>query len=123
MFADDCLCERIARGKLTDFNTVNAWAPDALVKIARKACSVKPGSRFGSAAEFVAKLSEARSNVHDWQWVGSDLMLPGATSYCVRKKGAEFRAFKRKGSVEWRADNTVNGSDLRELIREIELKL
>ena len=123
LFADDCLRERIVRGRLTDFSTVNAWAPDALVKIARRACSVKPSSRFGSAADFVAKLSEARSTIHNWKWIGSDLVLPGATSYCVRKEGAKFRAFKRKESLEWRADNTVNGSDFRNLIREIESKL
>ncbi|MCK1626554.1 protein kinase [Bradyrhizobium sp. 160] len=125
LYADDCIRERIAKGRLLDFSTINAWAPDGLVKIARRACSRDPKARFSSVAEFLARLSETRAFVHDWKRTSEDeLMVEGSTSYLIKRVGQQYRILKRKSSSEWRSDNTITGgSDLKKIVRDIEAKL
>ena len=121
VFADLCLLDRIRRGKLLDFDTLPAWTSDQLKRIVRKATHLNPAKRYASAAEFLARLAEARASVKDWVFEDGCLTLSGPTSYRVVEENSLYRVQKRKTSPEWRNDNTqAPTDDLRQLVRDIE---
>jgi hypothetical protein len=124
VFADQCLLEKIRRGKLLDFDSLPAWTSDRLKRIVRTATRLDAAKRFSSAAEFLAKLAEELGRTRDWTQTNGHLTLPGRTSYRIVNQEALYRAQKCKTSSVWRYDNALGATeDLRKLILEIEDRL
>ena len=119
IFADECLKPRIKWGKLLDFETLNAWMPDTLRKIAKRACNLDPEKRFGSVGNFLAALAGARADLPDWSINDGVLTLRAIpTCYRVLNTGPPFQVQKRRANAVWRNDSTFSTmADLRSLVR------
>lgn len=123
IFADQCIHNRIRKGKVIDINTLGPWVPDALRKVVRKACHLDKNSRFASPADFMAKLNEIRPEIKDWSLVDGYPTLNSATRYRIITEGSELRVQKQRDSDQWRLDTSVRSNILSDIIAEINARV
>lgn len=123
LFADQCLKQRIIKGRVLDLRTINPWVPNGLKRVIRKACRLNPNERFSSAADVLAVLMTEKQRLCDWRDEGDAIVLHADTSYRV-SKSRPFVIEKRRSSAEWRRDNSLPQTlDLRSLIQQIERRV
>ncbi|BBU60390.1 hypothetical protein MSC49_03250 [Methylosinus sp. C49] len=122
IYADNNIKQIIAKGKLIDISSVNCWASPALIKAVRKATSPDPARRFLSAADFLGFLAQNRPNITDWSMTDAGQLVLKASPTEYRISVNTLEVGKRRGSASWRTDNTLSGTDLPSIVKEIEAK-
>lgn len=124
IFVDKCIRERIERGKILDLSTLPAWVPDILKRTIRKATHIKPEKRFASASAFHTHLNNIKNNIPDWSVIeGCPVLVAPKISYRIIDDDNSLYVQKSKNGSDWRRDNSIVGTNLTEIVCEIEGKI
>jgi hypothetical protein len=121
IFADQCLKQKIAKGKVLNLASLPPWVPDCLKRIIRKATHICPEHRFLNATAFKAKLHKVRPSIYNWFLEDGVPTLLSSTSYRVVIDGDNLKVQKRKLGA-WRNDKTIQSADLKTIVNDIQKK-
>lgn len=121
IYVDQCIKNKITKGKVVNLNSLPPWVSDQLKRIIRKAINLDPSKRYGNSTEFKADLHKIRPTTLDWSVFDAHPLLSAITSYRIISEGDKFTVQKRKNGG-WRNDKTIQGHSLNELVRIIETK-
>ncbi|WP_088159391.1 serine/threonine protein kinase [Achromobacter xylosoxidans] len=121
-FIDRCIKAKIAAGKATDLTSLPPWVPKSIRRIINKACHVDAAQRFQTASAFMAKIHQVRPSVPDWRVIEGCPTLIAKTSYRIVSDDEGYSVQKR-ARADWRNENTIAGSTLKELVETIAQKV
>lgn len=121
IYVDQCIKNRITKGKVVNLNSLPPWVSSQVKRVIRKAVHLDPSKRYKNATEFKADLHKIRPTTLDWSISEGHPHLSATTSYRIIRNGDNFSVQKRK-TGDWRNDNTISGGSLKELVQEIEAK-
>lgn len=119
-FIEECINQKIVRGKLLDFNSLPKFISTNLKSIIRTATHIDKDKRYSNCAEFLKALFDYQKKSKDWYEIDNVI-------YAIDKKSQEFRIYKnskgyilesRKNSNPWRKDHKHNGK-LKDIIDKI----
>lgn len=121
IFANDVIKSLIERGKIINISSLPPWVCTQLRRTISKACNIDPTKRFGSCSEFLAKMNSIRPNIRDWRVEEGCPTRHGKNIYRIiyDSRNGIYRVQKR-GTGQWRFDNSFNGTSVKEIVKEIE---
>lgn len=124
IFATDIIKDQIARGRVIKLSTLPAWVCTQLRRTISKACNVDSERRYGSCSEFLARIALIRPNIHDWRIEdGCPTRYNGRTYRIVTDPAAGTYRVQKRGTGQWRFDNSFSGTSVAEIVAEIEEKI
>lgn len=119
IYADQCVKAKIKKGKILSLASLPPWVPDNLRRVIRKATNIKPEKRFPTASAFHVQLNNLQPTIPDWLVEDGCPTLRATTSYRVFESDQGFQVQKRKGTSQWRMDNSFDVQTLKEAIERV----
>ncbi len=119
-FIEECINQKIVRGKLLDFNSLPKFISPSLKSIIRTATHIDLSKRYKNCAELLKALFDYQKKSKEW-WEVDEII------YAKAKNSQEYRIFKnnkgfiletRKNGRSWRKDNKHSGK-LKDIIEKI----
>jgi serine/threonine protein kinase len=120
-FIEECINQKIVKGKLLDLNSLPPFISKKLKGIIRTATHVDKSKRYETCAEFLKDLFDYQKSAKDW-WIDDSVF------YANGKGKQEFRIYRdkkgyilenRKNGNSWRKDNKHSGK-LKDIIDKIQ---
>jgi len=121
IYANDCIKEKIRRGKIINTALLPAWVCTPLKRLIRQATNTNPSKRFESCSSFLASLNKIRNEIKDWAFHNGCLTLEGTTSFrvCLEPETGNYHVQKKRASG-WRRDNSFEPNTIDALVAGIE---
>jgi serine/threonine protein kinase len=110
IFADECLCARIAKGKLLNLASLSPQ----LRAIIKKATQRDPTKRFKSALDMQVKLLKVKQSELEWEVEQDNLILHNKPA-SFRIVGLSGCHVEKRRSGNWKRDNSFPASSSREV--------
>ncbi|MBI5847198.1 MAG: protein kinase [Nitrospirae bacterium] len=121
IYAANVIKNRIVRGQIVDINSLPPWVCEQLRRTISKACSIDPQRRYQSCSEFLARIGAIRSDIHDWRVEDGCATRYGRILHrVVHNQVTGLYTVQKRGSGNWRNDNSFQNGNLADLVREIE---
>jgi len=123
-FVDQCIRDRIEKGKLLDWDSIPQFVPRRIVRALKRATA--KDNRFKDVSEFLAQLTSPRP-LPDWirinrstctlrRWKGMD--------YQLTEDGGQIAVMKRRaGAAKFMNDNALSGGSWTQALDRLSQKL
>ena len=122
IYSGQCVKEKIRKGKILNLPSLPPWVPENLRRTIRKATNLTPEKRFPSASAFHIHLNNLQPAIPDWSVEEGCPTFRAATAYRVVDSDKGIIVYKRKGTGQWRKDNSIVPRTLQEAIDAINEK-
>ena len=122
IYADQCVKAKIRKGKVLNLASLPPWVPDNLRRAIRKATNLSPEKRFPTASAFHVYLNNLHPTIPDWLVEDGCPTLRAGTSYRVYDTAQGIIVKKRKGTGQWRKDNSFNALTVAAAIGQVNEK-
>ncbi len=122
IYADQCVKAKIRKGQLLNLKSLPPWVPDSLRRTIRKAANINPKKRFPTASAFHVHLNNLKPDILNWVVDNGCPTLIAPTSFRVHLSDDGISIQKRRGSGQWRRDNSINASDIQDAVEKINAK-
>lgn len=121
-FIEECINQKIVKGKLLDYGTMPKYVSKQLKTIIRTATNVDKTKRYSNCAEFLKALFDYQKRAIDWE--EQDDIIYGSTNrkrYRISKLSSIYVLEISVNDKPWRKYNKHNGklSGILETIREM----
>lgn len=119
-YIEECINQKIVKGKLLDFNSLPKFISSRLKSIIRTATHVDKTKRYENCAEFLKALFDYQKKSKDWWEIDEVIYAKGKNSqeYKIYKNKKEYVLETRKKGNAWRKDNKHSGK-LKDIIEKI----
>ena len=121
IYVDQCIKNKIIKGKVINLKSLPPWVPEQLKKVIRRATNINPVKRYRNATGFKADLHKIRPSILDWSICEGIPLLKSKTSYRIQSSGDAICVQKKKNG-DWRNDKTIQPGSLKEIVMQIEAK-
>lgn len=123
IFSDNCIKEKIKKGKILNLHSLPSWVPENLRRTIRKATHIDPAKRYSSASAFHTHLNNIKSDIPDWLEIEGLPVLRGSTSFRICNDDGNIYVQKSKNGGVWRRDNSITGGSISEVVEKIEMNI
>jgi serine/threonine protein kinase len=119
IFINSVIQNRAQGGNLANLSSLPPWISAVAKRSLRKIINPNPARRIRSVAEIAAILTQLRSNINNWKWVGNVAqMTQGNRLIEIRPNGTVYQAFHQRNGQFRRIPN-LSPAPLQELVARI----
>jgi eukaryotic-like serine/threonine-protein kinase len=121
VFASAIIKERIKHGRIINLESLPPWVCPQLRRTISKTCNADPQRRYQSCSEFLARIASIRADIHDWRIDEGYPTHHNRMTYRIVNNATTGECLvQKRGTGQWRNDNSFPGSSLEDLVAEIE---